>query len=80
MWTLKAAGIPDTIAIGKVKYKVFRNGLHNYPTTAATHKRMSPISATQAVTPLQLIHRVARLDVDEYGFIASHSNNGQAGS
>jgi|MDSY01.1.fsa_nt_gb hypothetical protein len=83
MWTLKAAGIPDTIAIGKVKYKVFRNGLHNYPTTAATHKRMSPISATQAMpTPLQLIHQESLMSMTSTNTvsIASHSNNGRGGA
>ena len=48
-WTLKAGAIPATVAIGKLKYRVFRQGLHNYPTSTATHKRMSPVSATLAM-------------------------------
>merc|ERR1712070_700053 len=48
MWTLRAAAIPKTIAIGKLNYKVFRHGLPLGKSSRKVNSRLSSVSQTLA--------------------------------
>lgn len=46
LWTLRAVAIPDTIALGKIHYKTFREGLPRGKTNSVVHNGLPRVPST----------------------------------